>query len=1202
MSLVFRKILIITLLVFAGNSWASEKVSLQLKWQHDFRSAGYYAALWQGFYEAEELDVSIVSSVAAGGSILNPVEEIIRGRAQIAIGGIDILVERGKGKDLVILAPIFQHMANSLFSLEKTQLDSVQDLGQLRIAADSDNYAREEVEALIRAHGVEPSSIVYVSSPATIESLLDGTVDVIVANGAITLTDARERNLALNQLSPGDYGLQFYGDTLFSHGKTFDESSDMLEAFLRASIRGWEYALSHKAEMSQRISLEFPRDEYSYEELSSYNFSLSDTIEAYMDYPLTEIGHSNKIRWVNMIRLLQSIGVLKTQLDFHDLVYIPDPESIDNQLIVLLVAGMGVLSGLVLYFMPSHRNLWPLFLISVIFIVFAEQRLERNFLYEYEAKIELDMTRQLNYISSNFSGMMSQKSAIINGLVAHIVTNPELTEESFERYSRAVFSKESFLKNIAVAPDLVISMIYPLKGNEAAMGFDYERNELQSDSVRRAVESKELIITGPVQLVQGGSAFIGREAVFINEKLWGIVSATLSSEVLYRRAGLLNPDITIDVTIRGGYGLYGDATVFYGDEGIFSDPRALNTSIVVGEDNWYLAANPKQGWNYVGSNLWLLRFSAIALLVVFLLYLAFRQRELNKVAQFEMRIYQNESLLRDVGKMALIGGWRVTSDRKIVQCSEQAAILMGVKYGERETIIDEVMQGFPSKQAEVFTSAFTEAITTGAAFDIEIYRNGVQSEKYWLKFIGDTALQEDGRYEVIGAVQNISERKVLSEVIQRQATFDLLTDLPNRFLFNDRLNEVVHRAARDNTQLAVLFVDLDKFKPVNDSLGHQAGDEFLKMVAARMQSSIRVSDTLARYSGDEFTIILQDITSLASVLTIVEKVLANINKPYTLNDMQIFCSASIGIAMYPEDALEADDLVSMADHAMYEVKLSGGNGWHFFTKQMQEKSKRRHFLHNELQQAVAKKELDVFYQPIVNVKDQKIVKYEALVRWFDKDGNLMPTEEFISIAEESGLINEIDRFVLKKSSDFLIQYGKINGVQIGLTVNLSPRIFTSRDDSVELWLGLVRGICNSIDLTVEITERLLTQDTDRALDVLQKLKTCGASVAIDDFGTGYSSLSYLTKFPIDYIKIDRSFIQNLDTDPAAKMLTDTIINLAKKMQLQVIAEGVEKLSHFEYLAEKGCEYAQGYYLGRPQSEQSLLDEFAQVDQVKVLKV
>ena len=1195
------------MLVFAGNAWASEAVSLQLKWQQDFRSAGYYAALWQGYYEEEGLEVSILSSHREDGSILNPVTEILSGRADIAIGGLEILLARDQGKELLILAPVFQHMANAVFSLDPIEVASIHNLAGLRIAANGDDYAKEQIDALLRIHSVDTSGIVFVDAPATIDSLLDGLTDVIVANDAITLINAKENNLQLNQLKPFNFGLAFYGDTLFSHEKILDENSNMLEPFLRATVRGWEYALSHKLELSQRISSEYPRNEYTYDELVSYNLTLADNVESYMDYPLTEVGYGNKVRWANMIRQLQSIDVLETQLKYGDFIYVLNPDLIDSKVIILLAAGMAVFSGLLLYFMPLHRNIWPLFTVAIFLIVWAEQRFERNYLYEHQKELELDGIRQLNYVSSNLSRVLSQQASIINGVAAHVVSNPDLTYEDFERYARAVFSKISMLEYISLAPGLVVSMVYPLMGNEAVLGFDLANDGMQSDAVTRALESREVIITGPLNMIQGGGAiFNGREAIYLNdgntETLWGGVAVALSSEVLYQLAGLFDPDISIDVSIRHDYGMFGEPFIIYGEEDVFSDPLALNTSITVGEDNWDLAANPIQGWNYLGNDLWILRFSAAALLMVFLLYLAFRQRALNKVAQFEKSIIQNESLSREVGKLALIGGWRVSPDRKIVQCSKQAAALMGIKHGSSDTIIDEVMNAFPAKQAEIFTKAFTKAITTGACFDIEIYRNGKKSVKEWLKVIGDTVEQEDGRFEVIGAVQNISERKVLSEVIQRQATFDLLTDLPNRFLFNDRLNAVVKRAAREKTQLAVLFVDLDKFKPVNDSLGHQVGDEFLKMVASRMSSCVRSSDTVARYSGDEFTIILEDIHSLASVLTIVEKVLSNINQPYILDNRQIFCSASMGIAMYPEDALEADDLVSMADHAMYEVKLSGGNGWHFFTKQMQEKSKRRHFLHNELRKAVANKELDVFYQPIVNVKDQKTVKYEALVRWFNKDGELMPTEEFISIAEESGLINEIDRFVLEKSSNFLIQHGEINGVQIGLTVNLSPRIFTSRDGSVELWLGLVQNICENIELTVEITERLLTQDSDRALDVLQKVKLCGASVAIDDFGTGYSSLSYLAKFPIDYIKIDQSFIKNLDTDSAAEMLTDTIINLAKRMQLQVIAEGVEELSHFEYLAGKGCEFAQGYYLGRPQNEQSLLDEFSEMEEVGALNV
>lgn len=594
--------------------------------------------------------------------------------------------------------------------------------------------------------------------------------------------------------------------------------------------------------------------------------------------------------------------------------------------------------------------------------------------------------------------------------------------------------------------------------------------------------------------------------------------------------------------------------------------------------------------------MWLLRIGAIGLALVALLFLVYRQRQLSAKALYETRIHQSESLLQEVGRLALISGWKITPERQVLHWSEQAARIVGIPFVAKALPLEGILNYFPEDQAEILRQAVDKALAEGDSFDTELYRKTDGEGKCWIRVIGSAVRQHNGAYEVTGAVQNITERKVFTEVIQRQATYDILTELPNRFLFNDRLNNAVTKALRDGHQLAVLFIDLDNFKPVNDNLGHKAGDVLLQSVAARIKACVRDSDTVARYSGDEFTVILYDIDDQTVPLAITEKILTSVNQPYSLDGRQVFCSASIGISIYPNDGDSAEDLVSNADHAMYEVKKSGRNGWHYFTAEMQAQSEWRHQLHSKLQQAITDRKLEVFYQPIVNIADEKIAKCEALVRWFD-DGQLVPTEDFIRLAEETGLINEIDRFVLREASCFLIALSREHDCRIGLSVNVSPRIFSVKGASLNLWLDLVMDIAKVVDLTVEITERLLTEDSERALHVLHKLKACGATVAIDDFGTGYSSLSYLTKFPIDFIKIDRSFVQNIGNDTSAETLTDTIISLASKLRLKVIAEGVEQHSQLMYLKERGCDFAQGYYLGKPQNQAAFTEQAINAEKV-----
>ena len=437
--------------------------------------------------------------------------------------------------------------------------------------------------------------------------------------------------------------------------------------------------------------------------------------------------------------------------------------------------------------------------------------------------------------------------------------------------------------------------------------------------------------------------------------------------------------------------------------------------------------------------------------------------------------------------------------------------------------------------------------------------------------------------------RQINSDRVLQEKIQQQATYDLLTGLPNRFLFENRLSKAITAARRYDRKLAVLFVDLDNFKPVNDHLGHKAGDEVLKQVGERAGACIRESDTLARYSGDEFTIILHDLENESASFQVAENILKSINLPFEINRNQIFCSASFGISIYPDDGRTAEELVSNADHAMYEVKKNGRNDWHYFTETMQEESEKKHILRTKLAAAISAQQLEVYYQPIIDLSSDKVTKCEALVRWIDDTGSFVPTVDFIAVAEETGMINEIDRFVLDTATRFLIKQNREFGQAVGLSVNVSPRLFSAKDKSLHLWLDLVAEAAKELEITVEITERLLTEDSVRALEALNKLKLAGVDIAIDDFGTGYSSLSYLTIFPIDIIKIDRSFIKNIGLNRTTEILTDTIISLAQKLSLKVVAEGVETSDQLRYLRERDCEYAQGYLLGRPQNEMSFIE-------------
>ena len=322
-------------------------------------------------------------------------------------------------------------------------------------------------------------------------------------------------------------------------------------------------------------------------------------------------------------------------------------------------------------------------------------------------------------------------------------------------------------------------------------------------------------------------------------------------------------------------------------------------------------------------------------------------------------------------------------------------------------------------------------------------------------------------------------------------------------------------------------------------------------------------------------------------MDVAERLLEAIRQPHDLAGCQVACGASIGIAVYPQDGEQVDDLISKADHAMYEVKKSGRNGCQYFTQSMQERSEQRHSLYLRLQAALANDGLSVEYQPVVDLRSGRATRCEALVRWYDEQGRQIPTGEFIAMAEETSLVNAIDLFVLEKAADGVEALSNRLGWPLGLAVNLSPRLFLSTESALNQWLELALQVARRVPLTVEITERILIEDPERVHQVLDRLKQHGATIAIDDFGTGYSSLSYLTQLPLDYLKIDRSFVENMTTSRPAQMLVDTIFSLARNLGLELVAEGVETPEQLASLRDKGCDYVQGYLLARPMGEAQL---------------
>ncbi len=464
---------------------------------------------------------------------------------------------------------------------------------------------------------------------------------------------------------------------------------------------------------------------------------------------------------------------------------------------------------------------------------------------------------------------------------------------------------------------------------------------------------------------------------------------------------------------------------------------------------------------------------------------------------------------------------------------------------------------------------------------VELTAEGIYSdpkERTRDKFIG-----------TYGTARDISERKEHEQQINFQAYHDLLTHLPNRALLKDRLNLGIAQARRNKRKLAVMFLDLDRFKLVNDTLGHSMGDRLLKAVANRLQSCLRRGDTLSRFGGDEFTLLLPEVRTRDDVVVIASKILDRLNSPFVIDGHELFVGASIGIAMYPEAGDTGETLIQNADIAMYHIKGRGKNGYQFFSEEMNHKFSTRLTTERELRNGLAQGELRVYYQPQVSLSTGRIAGVEALVRWQHPARGVVEPIEFLPVAEETGLITQIDEFVQQQAFEDVAGWRRAGLGDINLSVNLSTTQL-EQESFVERFTSMLEasGLEPSA-VKLEITEHTLMQDMEVIIPKLKEMRKRGLCIAVDDFGTGYSSLSYLQQFPISTLKVDRTFVSDIRADNSDASIINAIVAMARGLNLELIAEGVENRTQLKYLRSQGCSEAQGFIFSRALPAQEVVE-------------
>ncbi|WP_290704837.1 bifunctional diguanylate cyclase/phosphodiesterase [Amphritea sp.] len=501
--------------------------------------------------------------------------------------------------------------------------------------------------------------------------------------------------------------------------------------------------------------------------------------------------------------------------------------------------------------------------------------------------------------------------------------------------------------------------------------------------------------------------------------------------------------------------------------------------------------------------------------------------------------------------------------------------------------IDEVLGETPSvlksgRHDAYFYIEMLKTLQRCGEWEGEIWNRRKNGEIYpeWLTV---SAIQNDqgdiGGY--VSLFSDITKRKEYEEKIEYQANYDALTGLANRHLLADRFSRAIDRADRKNSRVALLFIDLDRFKQVNDSLGHTFGDKLLQEVSSRLYSHVRKSDTTARLGGDEFAVIFPDVPDIHHVEDSIRNILNNLSKLYKIEGNEVYLSASIGVTVYPDDGITIDDLLRNADSAMYKAKENGRNSFQYYSGEMHKDAEKRRLLENSLRRAVNQNEFVLYYQPIVDSTTKNIVGSEALIRWKSPDMGIVSPAEFIPLAEDTGLILTIGEWVLNEACRQISSILPTCPEDFFVSINVSSYQFKKNNIPLLVGKALERFGLSPNRLVLEITESLMLNDDKCILEQLEELRRMGVGISIDDFGTGYSSLSYLHKYPISTLKIDRAFVNDLTSNKQSRALVTAIIAMSKSLGLKMVAEGIEEEQQAAILSQEGCTFFQGFLFSKP---------------------
>lgn len=839
----------------------------------------------------------------------------------------------------------------------------------------------------------------------------------------------------------------------------------------------------------------------------------------------------------------------------------------------------------------------------------------------HEESLRAEVLGQVSVIRAKLEGNINGNLQLVRGLIATISTEPDMSQKRFAELSRNLFLERSQLRNIAGAPDFVVSLMYPMTGNERAIGLDYRNNDTQREAALRARDTGQLILAGPVDLVQGGKGFVGRFPVFLDgptggKTFWGIVSAVVDVDRLYADSGLLDDSLPIEIAISGRDAKGGAGALFYGRD--LSGERPLAANVILPSGSWQITAIPKGGWNLTPPNVWTLRLLVLVaaglIMVPTILTGRLIEERSSNIGELRRREIELERLSRRLG-LALdssqFGVWELdTSTNELFWDGRMNELYGFPADGGARTYADWERAIHPDDLARVlaeYPQVFAKGDSFQTQYRLRLPDGTVRHVRESAKFYQDQG--QPGRivgvnWDITADVElneNLVHANMLSEArneelagakarIEYNALHDSLTGLPNRRYLDDMLAAHIERFDADNERAGLLHIDLDRFKQINDTLGHAAGDAMLVHAAKVLKDNLRSHDFVARVGGDEFVVLCQATGSTEQIWNeeiarLAGRILEAMHEPVLYEGHECRFGVSIGIASDLETDADPRRLLVNADIALYRAKSRGRNRYQFFNEALQAEIVNTKRMADDILSGLERNEFVAYYQPQFDAVSHRIIGVEALARWNHPTAGVLTPDAFIKTAEELNVVGTIDRIVLEQTLKNFAEWSAA-GLHIAkASVNVSAR----RLHDEELIRSLRKLEIKPGTLSFELVESIFLDENDELVTWnVEQIKELGIGIEIDDFGTGHASIVSLLKLKPWRLKIARQLVTPVTRSATQRQLVGSIIDIGKSLGIEVLAEGVETMELARAMRSLGCDALQGYAFARPMSATQLV--------------